>query len=475
MADREIVDVVDIVRSGQKIILPEDVPLTRVIARLVRQSEYEEELVYVSAVFSCLPDEGAVAMHRVLDREFGFVQTKDGSSQETREVQIGVNETVSVNWGVFEVPGLDAQEYIETSQARNDDGRIVFSLTGRVRRKNETIFQKVVALVRDEVRTNSIYKGKAWRISLHDEDGDPYYRPTPEFIELNPNVGDMLTFSDDVMASIRLNLWGFIEHTEEFRKRGVSLKHGTILTGSYGVGKSMTATATANLAVANGWTYIVAENADELADVARLAREYGPCVLTIEDIDRVVSGERNISMDEMLNVVDGIESKNVELLLFFTTNDLDSIHEAMLRPGRIDGVITLQYPDEKATERMIRVYAGDSLSADTDISRAVELIAHNRTSGVAEVAKRAVRSMIITGGESLTSDNVYEAALSVKNQLDGLAREKRERELSDNERAAEVLVKGLTGIVIGRKETSEKAKTNGHATDISIPMTPPQG
>lgn len=470
--NREIVDVVDVVRhDSQKILLPDGIPLDRVIQRLVRQMEYENELTVVNSVFSCLPPEGAVALHRVLEREFGFVQTKKFSQGTVREVKIGVNETVSVNWGRFEVPSLDDSEFLATDSTTDSEGRVVFAISGRIRRKNENIFKELVAKVREEIRTNSIYKERAWRIRLNDDGGYPLEMPEPEFIELNPNVGSLLTFSDEVLASLRLNLWGFIENTQKFRDRGISLKRGVIMSGGYGTGKSMTATETANIAVRNGWTYIVCDRASELAAVARLAREYGPCIVFCEDVDRVVNGERNISMDELLNVIDGIESKAAELILVFTTNDLDSIHEAMLRPGRIDGVIRLQFPDAKATEVMIRKYAGNSLPANVDISRAVSVIAGNRTSGVAEVANRAISAAILNGNKKhLTAEDVYEAALSVKNQLDGLARDKAERELSDIERAANIVMDRIPTLLTGRIPVKSSGMTNGHAKDETIPL-----
>lgn len=443
----KIVDVVSILREGKKIILPEKMPYPRAIDILQREMVREEEYITVNAVFEgALPQEGAVAMFNVFEREFGYTQTPMFGRQATREVRVGINETVSVPWGDFEIPGVDGQ--FSTSATMHKE-RQTFQIVGRVRRKNETIFKDLVELIRTEIRENSIYKGKAWRLRTNDERGYPLDLPEPEFIELDENAEKNLSFPADVETSLNISLWARIEYAEAFRAANTSLRTGIVLAGEYGTGKSMTATVTALKAIRNGYTYIVCDRADELVAVARIAREYGPVVVFCEDIDRVSSGDRNISMDELLNVVDGIESKDAELILVFTTNDLDSMHEAMTRPGRIDSVITLRFPDVEATEKLLRIYAGAILPADEDISRAAEVIANKRTSAVAEVAKRAIAAAIWANHgvkpDYINGDNLYYAAVSVVNQLATLEKKKADRDLTPIERAAQIMVKKPNG------------------------------
>lgn len=457
-----IAQVVQVVREGKKIILPERLSYDDAVQAIVRQKNYEEEYINVRAEFSALPQEGAVALLTVLTREFGYVHSRRGSNTGQMEVKIGVNETVSVPWGEFVVPGMDG--FLETDAARNTKGMIVFVLGGRIKRMHDSIFQSLVKMVREEIRSNSIYKGKAWRIRTTDAAGRLLPMPEPEFIELNFETEKQLSFPRDVHAALRINLWSFIENTAAYRKAGSALKRGVLLVGGYGTGKSMTATVTAIKATRQGWTYIVADRANELADVSRLAREYGPAVLFVEDIDRALSGERSISMDEMLNVVDGIESKGSELVIVLTTNDLDSIHEAMLRPGRIDAVITLTFPDAEASEKLLRIYSGVLLDKDEDISEAANLIAGNRTAAVAEVARRAISASIDSTGnvpERLTGEDLREAALSVVNQMKSLERAAKDRELSPQERAAMIYVDGTRNT-----HSAGSHSGNGKATDI---------
>ena len=193
-----IADVVTVKREGKHLILPENLSFDRAIDVLVRQRDYENETVDISTTFSCLPQEGGVALVRVLEREFGFAQTKKeifGNASQI-EVKVGVNETVSVPWGRFTVPGVDG--WIGTDATQTQEGRIVFAMTAQVKRLHEKIVQDIIAKVRDEIRANSIYKGKAWRLRLYDDMGRPLPMPEPQFVELklkfSPFVNEAVAF-----------------------------------------------------------------------------------------------------------------------------------------------------------------------------------------------------------------------------------------------------------------------------------------
>jgi transitional endoplasmic reticulum ATPase len=58
-----------------------------------------------------------------------------------------------------------------------------------------------------------------------------------------------------------------------------------------------------------------------------------------------------------LNEIDGVESKGKELITILTSNHAENINQAMLRPGRLDAVLSIQAPDAFAAEKLIRLYA----------------------------------------------------------------------------------------------------------------------
>src|SRR5258708_32271027 len=201
-----------------------------------------------------------------------------------------------------------------------------------------------------------------------DSRGKPLAMPEPRFLDLAQVRANELVFSDDVDRAIHASLFTPIERAEECRKLGMPVKRGVLLAGPFGVGKTLAAYVAAAKAEKAGWTFVYCETAPELSDVVRFAQQYAPAVVFCEDIDRVVSGDRDIDMDQILSIVDGIESKESEILLVLTTNDAKDINQAMLRPGRLDSVINVTPPDPGAVIRLIHLYARGILANGEDLT-----------------------------------------------------------------------------------------------------------
>jgi SpoVK/Ycf46/Vps4 family AAA+-type ATPase len=120
---------------------------------------------------------------------------------------------------------------------------------------------------------------------------------------------------------------------------------GILLAGDPGVGKTLTAYVTAKKAVDHGWTFVYLSHAADLANGIRFALQYAPCVLFVEDLDRIVAGDdRTEEIDDVLNSFDGVDSKDKELITVLTTNHLEKIPGVALRPGRCDTLVVVTAP-----------------------------------------------------------------------------------------------------------------------------------
>ncbi len=173
---------------------------------------------------------------------------------------------------------------------------------------------------------------------------------------------------------MKTNLFTPIERTEHCRRLKIPLKRGVLLEGPYGTGKTLTAFVTAKKCADNGWTFIMLDRVSGLKDALTFARMYSPAVVFAEDIDRVVAGERSVSMDDVLNNIDGVESKGTEIITILTSNHAENINRAMLRPGRLDAVLHIVAPDAKAAEKLMRLYARGLILDTEDLTNAgVEL------------------------------------------------------------------------------------------------------
>ncbi len=422
------VKVADIVRSGVAITIPENMSIPEAIKNLESRARYEEEKTAISSTFDGFPWDGAVALQRVLQRVYGWAEGIPTPPQfltpekppELRTVEIGFGKTMQVAWGRMRVPGVDG--FLETSVGMKND-MAVFALGAVVKRKDEATIKALFDQVREELKAHSIYRGRAIKIRFIDDDGDRIALPEPQFIDAEAIDDTTLVYSEDVMDAVQTNLFTPIQHVHECLNNGIPFKRGVLLGGTYGTGKTMAASVASKYAVQKGLTYIYVPRANELKYALAFAQHYQSpaAVVFCEDIDRVTSGDRNINMDDILNMLDGIDNKTANVMVVLTTNDLDSMNPAMLRPGRLDAVIEVTPPDAKAAEKLLRLYSRGLIQPETDLTAAGRALAGQIPAVIAEVIKRSKLAQMryLAPGQrmsELTELAVLSAAKSMQSQ-----------------------------------------------------------
>ena len=399
-AHKAIRDVVEVRRHGEAIIIPESLSLERVRDVINARIDYEnQEFIPVAEIDAPFVFEAAFALNAVLTEKYGWANSVPtpgffGPKPPAMiSVPVALGKTVQVPWGRFSLPNIGGG-YLESGITEKDDGRIVFQLTGKVKRLYEPVVNEIVEAVKLFVRDNSIYRNKAFRVKLFDNYGNRLPMPEPEFIDLNEAVNRELVLPERTAVSVETNIFTPIRQTQRVARFGIPLKRGILLAGPFGTGKTMIATATANLAIAHGWTYVECKDIGELAEVVRLARQYGDkdhgVVLFCEDIDRVMRGDnRTQGIDDVLNVIDGVESKGSSLMIVLTTNELEKITTALLRPGRLDAIIHVGPPDADAAERLARMYGRGTINDSDPLTKAKEFMAGKIPAVIREVVERA--------------------------------------------------------------------------------------
>lgn len=424
----------DIVREGSRLVLPENVSLKDMIGALQRKMEQDELTVNVWEEVECFPLDGAYAFSRVLQQKYGWADAvntvKKGMFGDiqippiTVSLEIGYNKTIPIFWGSFMVPGV--QGSLETAICRSNKfkEKMVFVVRGSVKQKDRALVKELLDAVREYVKANSIYKGKAIRLRT-DNEGKFDYETPPTFMDTSQTKPEELVFSEIVMEQIQTNIFTPIEKTEECKRYGVPLKLGVLLESTYGTGKTMTANVTAHKAEKHGWTFIYVDRVSALRDAIGFAREYAPAVLFAEDIDRVMGGERDMDVDDILNIIDGVDSKNSEIITILTTNDIHSIEKAMLRPGRLDAVISVTPPDAKAAEKLMRMYGRGLIDLEENLQEAGKELAGQIPAVIREVVERSKRYAIGRSKEGdtliLKGSDLVASARGMKNHLALLA------------------------------------------------------
>tara|TARA_R100001082_G_scaffold83093_1_gene49833 strand:+ start:641 stop:2074 length:1434 start_codon:yes stop_codon:yes gene_type:complete len=384
--------------KDKQIKIPETMSFEEVGRWAFKMADESEKTVSFRHVFETFPIDGAYALMVALKNTFGWTSLESSKQMfgEQPPVLIAVETSpgnyVKVPWGKMTIPGVSG--YIETGALQDRPG---FILTGQCRRKHEGIIDQLLASVKESLSNDSLYKGRAFKIDFSwttEEGGFDLEKNAPTFLDTSNIKPNQLIFSEGVERRITDSVFSPIIHREACRVRGLAGKRGVLLAGPYGTGKTLTATVTAKIAEDNDTTFILLENVQHLALALEMARQYQPAVIFAEDVDRAVSGDRTVSMDQILNTIDGLESKDTEIMTILTTNHVDRINPAMLRPGRIDDVIEVTPPDAIAAAKLVRHYGGDLLNNDADYTAVGEALQGKIPAVISEVIKRAKLSAI---------------------------------------------------------------------------------
>jgi transitional endoplasmic reticulum ATPase len=425
--------VAEIRQYGEQLIIPDGMRIPVAIDLLERRMTFEEEETSFYSEYDVMPLDGACALDACLKKKFGWAPATatPGFWADTPptvlRVETGWMEYANVAWGRFNLPNIHG--FIETDMQQMSNGRYQFVLRANVKRRDEKPVRELFDEVRAHLREHSIYRGKAMKIRFLDNKGKSLPMPEVKFINAMSIDPKGVIFSREVEEQVQVNLFTPITRVKDCLDNGVAVKRGILLGGLFGTGKTMAASVASHLAVKSGVTYVYTPRANELKLALEFAKQYQSpaCVVFCEDIDRVTDRGRNVELDDLLNIIDGIDTKNSNIITVLTTNSLETIDPAMLRPGRLDSVIEVTPPDADAVVRLLRYYGGSVIPEGEDLSQVGLVLSGQIPAMVAEVVKRAKLYQIGlqptgTKVEQISAEALLYAAKTMKSQLDLLQR-----------------------------------------------------
>ncbi len=165
----------------------------------------------------------------------------------------------------------------------------------------------------------------------------------------------------------------FLKDPGKFQRLGGKIPKGALLIGPPGTGKTLLARAVAGEAGVpffsmSGSDFVemfVGVGASRVRDLFEQGKSSAPCIIFIDEIDAVgrqrgagIGGghdEREQTLNQLLVEMDGFES-NEGVILLAATNRPDVLDPALLRPGRFDRQIIVDWPDVKAREMILKVH-----------------------------------------------------------------------------------------------------------------------
>ena len=178
----------------------------------------------------------------------------------------------------------------------------------------------------------------------------------------------------------------FLKSPQKFRNLGAKIPRGVLLVGPPGTGKTLLAKAVAGEAKVpfysiSGSDFVemfVGVGAARVRDLFEQAKKTAPSIVFIDEIDAVgrqrgagLGGghdEREQTLNQLLVEMDGF-GVNQGVIVIAATNRCDILDTALLRPGRFDRQVVVDYPDMSGREAILKVHARDKkLDPSVDLS-----------------------------------------------------------------------------------------------------------
>jgi cell division protease FtsH len=177
----------------------------------------------------------------------------------------------------------------------------------------------------------------------------------------------------------------FLKEPQKFIQLGARIPKGVLLVGPPGTGKTLLAKAVSGEAGVpffsiSGSEFVemfVGVGASRVRDLFEQAKRHSPCIIFVDEIDAVgrqrgagLGGshdEREQTLNQMLVEMDGFDT-DTNVIIIAATNRPDILDPALMRPGRFDRRVTLDRPDMKGREEILKVHVkGKPLDPNVDL------------------------------------------------------------------------------------------------------------
>jgi len=224
----------------------------------------------------------------------------------------------------------------------------------------------------------------------------------------------------------------FLKNPEKYKKLGARTPKGVLLVGPSGCGKTLLAKAVAgeanvpffSIAGSEFMEMLVGIGAARVRDLFDNAKKNSPSIIFIDEIDAIgrtrsvgvmpSHDEREQTLNQILVEMDGF-TPTEQVVVIAATNRGDLLDSALLRPGRFDRRIIVDFPDLEGRKAIVKIHAqgkpfDDTVNWDKVAKRTVGFSGADLENMLNEAAIYAARA----GKDKISAENIEEAATKVK-------------------------------------------------------------
>lgn len=391
----------------------------------------------------CFKNDGIYQLNRAIEYVYGAVNFKseDGpsgsSDAQTIDIQLASGERIKTLYGKISLEDAGEGANIDISY---DDSSDFLYVRGKCEFRYSPMIDEIVKKTEELLKTDSIYKNQAIEL------GEDF---VPRIMDLSTYDHEFIVLSEQARYELQ-PLMSRVLYPEKCRAKGIPLKTGVLLDGAYGTGKTLQAFKIASEAIKKNWCFIYIKEPSYLARTLRLAKtldENGNGVIIfLEDLDQIARGNRDSAMQDILNTLDGGDTKNMNVISIFTTNHIELIEPTFLRGKRIGSIISLGFLDEKTAMEYITVtFTKDKYKIDPKgMSDVCELIKRSNIAPafMAEICESVKSHMIFNDSPVIKAEYIENAVKAYLRQVD--IAKKKDMSETDESRLADSLRKVIT-------------------------------
>ena len=372
----------------------------------------------------CFKSDGIYQLNKAITGVFGAVVSNEEHGPSVGDqtvnmvdIQLADGTRTKAPYGDIALDSLGEGSMISINY---DDSKHELLVTGKCQQMYMTIMDDIIEATKHFLATESIYKGQALEITDIND---------PQILDLSSIDQQLMVLSKSTKYAL-LPIEARLTEPQVCIERGIPLKYGALLEGPYGTGKTLLAFKLAKKAIENGWIFIYLKDPSLLAEALRMSkiidRSGHGALIFVEDVDQVTRGDRDAALQDIVNTLDGGDTKDMNVISLFTTNHIELINPTFLRGKRIGTIISMGFLDaETALDFMEQYFQIGNYTISEDLTEVCNLIANSDIAPafMAEIVEAVKARLVFEKRNDVKSFDVEYAVKSYLHQVD-LAKKK---------------------------------------------------